>query len=399
MMPYLERHQGPRPFELLAQLKATAWTCASINAAACARFTPRLYVHTSKSQMRPKCLTQPIKNSQANYLRERLAVKTAVELVEVLQHPILTLFDTVNPYMNSFDLWEITTLYQECIGSTYWYLETNPLGRPAQIWPLPSQLVQMRPDADGFTYSFNGQEYTQDQIIHFRYPDPYYPYGPGLSPLRAAYNEARMSTSYAELKLAKFDNRAAPDVIISPTEAIGEDERERLETQWNNKFRRGGNGRALVAESGLQIEVLNSQMGDLAALAEKGKNSEDICNAFHVPLSMLSTNTNLANLQASETQHSRVCLQPRLIRRDEKLNEQLIPLYDQSGRLKLCSDNPEAEDNEYNWRMADTAAKYGLWTINELRDMTGLPAVPWGDIPCTPQPDPSASPRATTPPA
>ena len=397
--PYVNRRQGPSNFDLLDHLKATAWTCATINSSACARFPPKLYVTTTKSQARPKCATQTISKSLTPYLRDRLQTKLATDIVEVTQHPILTLFDTVNPYMNSFDLWEVTTLYQECIGSTYWYLETNALGRPYQIWPLPSQLVFMRPADNGFTYYFQGAAYSEQQIIHFRYPDPYYPYGPGLSPLRAAYNEARMATSYAELKLAKFDNRAAPDVIISPSEAIGEEERQRLELQWNNKFLRGGNGRALVAESGLSVEILNSQMGDLAALAEKGKNSEDICNAFHVPLSMLSTNTNLANLQASETQHSRVCLLPRLTRRDEKLNEQLVPQFDPSGRLKLCSDNPEAEDNEYNWRMADTAAKYGIWTINELREQDGLSPVPWGDKPCQPQPTaPSASPSPTPPP-
>lgn len=375
------RH-GPPPHELLEQLKATAWTCASINASACARFPPSLYITTKKSQSAPRCSTQPIDPRKKSYLTDRLEIKQATTLEQVTTHPMLTLLDTVNPYMNAFDLWEITTLYQETIGSTYWYIETGPLGIPSRIWPLPSHRVQMIYEPDGFRYYYQGNVFTEDQIIMFRYPDPWDPYGPGLSPLRACYNEARMSTSYASLKLAQFDNRAAPDVIISPAEPIGEDERSRLEVQWNNKFRRGGNGRALVAESGLSVEVLNSQMGDLAALAEKGKNSDDICNAFHVPLSMLSTNTNLANLQASDAQHARICLRPRLIRRDEKLNEQLIPMYDQSKRLSLCSANPEADDREYNWRMADTAAKYGIWTINELRAQDGLPPVPWGDKPC-----------------
>ena len=221
--PYTDRRRGPSNFELLDQLKSTAWTCASINSSAIARFPPKLYVSTSKSQPRPKCLTQPVSRSAREYLADRIQLKTQSELAEVTSHPILTLFETVNPYMNAFDLWELTNLYQECIGSTYWYLETNALGRPFQIWPLPSQLVFMRPSGEGFTYYFQGETYTEAQIIHFRFPDPYYPYGPGLSPLRAAFAEARMSSSYNDLKVAKFDNRAAPDVIISPTEAIGED--------------------------------------------------------------------------------------------------------------------------------------------------------------------------------
>jgi HK97 family phage portal protein len=376
--------------QLLDQLRATAWTCASINASTCASYPPNLYVTTKKSQSLPKCLTQPVSRKMRPFLHERLQIKSSTTLEEVTNHPLLTLLDTVNPYMNAFDLWECTTLYQETIGSAFWYLEKNLFGRPFQVWPLPAQFVQMHYQSDTLIFQYRGEQFTDTEIIHFRYPDPNNLYGLGLSPLRAAFNEARMSTSYAELKLAKFDNRAQPDVVITPKEPIGEQERERLEAQWNAKFRRGGNGRALVTESEMTIDILNAQMGDLAALAEKGKNSEDITNAFHVPLSMLSTNTNLANLQASEAQHASKAIRPRLIRRDEKLNEQLVPMFDPNGRLYFCSDNP-APAGEEDWRSAEAAAKYGWMTINELRDLEGLPPVTWGDVPCQPK-DPLASP-------
>src|SRR5262249_11809226 len=38
------RHRNPTPNELLAELRNTAWACASLNAGACASFPPRLYV-------------------------------------------------------------------------------------------------------------------------------------------------------------------------------------------------------------------------------------------------------------------------------------------------------------------------------------------------------------------
>src|ERR1700737_3447686 len=54
------RHRNPTPNELLAELKGTAWTCASINAAVCASFPPRLYVTTGAGQARPKCAAQAL---------------------------------------------------------------------------------------------------------------------------------------------------------------------------------------------------------------------------------------------------------------------------------------------------------------------------------------------------
>jgi hypothetical protein len=53
---------------------------------------------------------------------------------------------------------------------------------------------------------------------------------------------------------------------------------------------------------------------------------------YNFPLAFLTTQTNLANLQAAEHQHLAKTIAPRLRRRDEKLNEQLVPLFDPTGR-------------------------------------------------------------------
>src|SRR6202035_3983389 len=121
-------------------------------------------------------------------------------------------------------------------------------------------------------------------------------------------------------------------------------------------------------------------MGDLAALADLKATKEDIANAFHVPLSMLSSDTNLANLQAAEHQHMSKAISPRLCRRDEKLNEQLIPLYDPSRRLFLASEDPVPINSEMDLKQRESDLKYGILTINEARNERGLPEVPWGDV-------------------
>src|SRR5438128_5958051 len=55
-----QRNRQPTPNELLAELKGTAWTCATINAAVCASFPPRLYVATHPGETAPKCLTKAL---------------------------------------------------------------------------------------------------------------------------------------------------------------------------------------------------------------------------------------------------------------------------------------------------------------------------------------------------
>ncbi len=391
------RNRAPTPNEILAELKNTAWTCASLNAAVCASFPTRLYVTTRPDQQRPKCLTKALtpaaeqRLSAEPHLSDR--VKAAPRIEQVAEHPLLDLLAYANPVHNAFDLWELTTLYQEVHGSAYWLLEPGPLGTPRRIWILPSQNVTPRrgPDSpnivDYYLYRTGTREqrFSPDLIIHFRYPDPRDPYTGGLSPLRACYEQAALTSEFAAFKRAKFDNQAIPDAIVSPDEVIGEEERDRLETQWNSRFRKGGTGKVVVAESALRVHLLAHSMGDLAALADLKATKEDVCNAFHVPISFLTSHTNLSNLQASEHQHMSKAVTPRLLRRDEKLNEQLVPLFDPTGRLFLASEDPVPVNRELTAKEQDLNLKYGVTTINEVRGVQGLAPVPWGDEPWLPR--------------
>jgi HK97 family phage portal protein len=388
-----KRNRNPTPNELLAELKNTAFTCASINAAVCAAFPPRLYVATHENQPRPKCLTKSLDRATEQRLRGSKTLPAAVtkarKLEEVLEHPLLALLRKVNPVHNSFDLWELTTFYQEVLGAAYWYLKFGLFGVPEEVWLLPAQNVtpkrepESRQLVDYYEYRTGATavRYRPEEIIHFRYPDPKDPYTAGLSPLRACWEQAALTSDYLAFKKATWENSAIPGVVISPDEVLGEEERDRLEAQWNAKFRRGGAGRALITESGMKVSILAHSAGDLAALAEYGKTKEDVTNAFHVPLSFLTSETNLANLQAAEHQHMAKAIFPRLQRRDEKLNEQLVPLFDPSGRLFVASEDPIPYNQEIAFKQQELDLKYGILTINEVRQDRGLPAVPWGDTP------------------
>jgi HK97 family phage portal protein len=308
---------------------------------------------------------------------------------EVVEHPLLTLLRQVNPIHNAFDLWELTALYQEVHGSAYWHLRFDALGVPEEIWVLPSQSVTPRrePDSprvvDEYVYRAGGQEqrFAPREVIQFRYPDPRDPYTSGLGPLRACFEQVALLADFAAMRKAIYDNHAIPAAVITPSEPLGKEERARLEAQWNQKFRRGGAGRVLIGDSGLKIELLTRSLGDLAALADMRMTKEDICNAFGIPLAFLTSDTNLANLQAAEHQHLAKTIAPRLRRRDEKLNEQLVPLFDPTGRLFVASDDPVPANRELRLRQDELDLRHGVRTVNELRAERGLPHVPWGDAP------------------
>ncbi len=157
------------------------------------------------------------------------------------------------------------------------------------------------------------------------------------SPVRAGVAQVALLGDCTAFKRARFENHGVPDALVTPDDATGEEERDRLETQWNQTFRRGGSGRA-AARRARKVRAVAAEHGRPGA-GREGATKELIANAFHCPIAFFTTQTNLANLSASKSQHMAQAVGPRLERRDEKLNAQLVPLYDPSGRLFLASED------------------------------------------------------------
>src|SRR5437762_5040140 len=86
-----KRERNPTANELMAELKNTAFTCATINAAVCAAFRPRLYVATEPTlQAQARCYTKPIDTRTEKALRRNpmlpVHITTAQRLEEVVDH-------------------------------------------------------------------------------------------------------------------------------------------------------------------------------------------------------------------------------------------------------------------------------------------------------------------------
>src|SRR5579884_4060837 len=209
------RRREPTPSDALNELRGIAWACASLNAAVCASFPPRLFLSSRPGEPPPPFATRSPPPDEQRRLRAapHLAHRTrgADTVTEVTEHPLLTLLDQVNPAHNAFDLWELTTLYQETFGAAYWLLDLDPLGVPRHIWPMPSQNIKPArwPDSPNLVdaYVYRGaegeQRFPPERVIAFRYPDPRDPYSNGLAPLRACYEQVCMAGDFAAFKRHK----------------------------------------------------------------------------------------------------------------------------------------------------------------------------------------------------
>ncbi|MFM7538593.1 MAG: hypothetical protein ACKO9Z_02935, partial [Planctomycetota bacterium] len=121
---FVAPRRGDRPADCLAELSHTAYACAAINAAVCASYPPRLFARGRQAR---RARTRALGADE----RLKLAVPGgAGEVREVTDHPLLDLLAEVNGEQDAQELWELTTLHQETVGSAYWSLEAGADGLP-----------------------------------------------------------------------------------------------------------------------------------------------------------------------------------------------------------------------------------------------------------------------------
>ncbi len=374
--------RAPGSRELLAELRTTAYACATINAGVCASFVPRLYLRCGPND------PLPAKGMGKSVDARNLSVpmRSGTHIHEITEHPILELLRSVNDQMNGHDLLELTALSMEVLGNAYWWLEGDP---PGSIWPLPAQRMRQAggDDAGSWVLDSSGGPILLEggRVIHFRVPFLEDIYGPGFGPMRAAFEPAALASRFHAYRRGLWENAAVPGVVLSTNQPLGEEEVARIESRWQQRFGKGGSGKLLVTDADFKVSTIQYSPADMAHLAEAGATREEIANAFGVPLAYLTSETNLANLQAAREQHMSLAILPRLRRRDDRLNECLVRRFDPTGRLFLASDHPVPEDRKMALRQQETDLRLGVLTINEVRQARGLPWVSWGDDPPWPR--------------
>ena len=99
-----------------------------------------------------------------------------------------------------------------------------------------------------------------------------------------------------------------------------------------------------------------------------------IASAFGVPYSYLdSSDAKKATSEIAERTYAKTTILPKITRIAEKLNEQLVPLYDDTGRMFLAYDNPVPQDKKALLAENVAYVNTGIMTVNEARLKIGLP--------------------------
>jgi len=312
-------------------------------------------------------------------------VRKAVEIEEVLDHPMLTLMRNVNNFMNYFSLFELTNLYQELCGNAYWYILSDKLGVPQEIWPMPPQNMRIVPDKikfiKGYTFvrGWDEVDFSEESVIHFKFPSPnsvYYGKGP-LSAVVDAYNISQNINRYENFV---FSNMGRIEGAFQTENELSQYEFDRLKEEIQQTFQGIENvGKSPLLEKGVTYKQFGLAPKDLSFMQGRKAVKEEIVNAYGQSMGLYDKDATRANAEVASYTHMKDTIKPRLVRTEEKLNEKLTPKFD--DKLFVAFDDPVPIDKEHRLEEKKVHLQTGYSSINMEREADNKDGVDWGDKP------------------
>ncbi|MFA5377937.1 MAG: phage portal protein [Dehalococcoidia bacterium] len=400
--------------------KYFGWTymCAQLSAQRFASTPLKLYASRATGQTVVKNFkAKSVGREQSAWLRKRLGkslpqVAGAEDFEELEEHPFLDLLQNVNDNENSYEMKELTSVMLDLTGDAYWNVERDKMAVPSKLFVLRSQWVRIVPDAQKFVseyiYGINqfGQEAVHiapENIIHFKYPNPLDPWY-GMGPVQAAAYAIESSELREKFVMATMGNMARPDLIVKYLEGeLDTKERQLVEREWNSMFRGAKNaGKVKVTDYRYEIDKVGWTPSELDFNKGEDWIMKKICGAFPVPIGLVDTTqisrAPRAGMEGADLFMAQFNTLPRCTRIEEKLNEQLCPMYD-GERLFVAFDNPVPKDKADQRAEDQMRLTACLTTVNEIRQRDGEEEVDWGDLPLVSggiaplgsQPQPSAT--------
>jgi HK97 family phage portal protein len=320
-------------------------------------------------------------------------VKGQGNVKEVDDHDILNLLHRANDNTTKFDLFYLTQQYLDLTGEAPWYLQFEN-GKPVNIFLLrPDRITPLPPKEDGqiiggYTYKVFDEKGGYKEIIlepieviFLKYPDPDKALrGKGsLQAVMRAYDIDETSERY---NLKFFQNSASPNAIFSTDKKLGKEKLNKLRKDLSKKYDGWENAhKTVILEGGLKYDKMALTQKEMDFIESMKFTRDKILAIFRVPKTVLGIveDVNRSNAEASDYVFASRTIKPKMQMLIEQLNEFLVPLFDDSGKIFLDYDDPVPENIELKLKQSQTGVQAGYLTVNEARAIQGYDEIEGGD--------------------
>ena len=299
---------------------------------------------------------------------------------EITAHPFLDFWANPNPLheMSSAALWRLLEIYLKLKGEGYFIMERDELGRPAELWPVPTHWVQMTP-YQGFPFYTvrltNGQlmEVPVDDMFVMKDLDPYDPFKRGLGQSEALADEIETDEYAAKFQKRFFFNDATPNIIIGMPKST-EEQRKRFLAEWMQRFKGVFQSHGVATVNGdITVSKIGESMKDMDMVNGRTFLRNAALEHYGVPREIMgiTESSNRATSEAAQFIYAQNVLMPNLRRREEAINHQIIPWFGDDLIWRFNDIVPR--NQEFDKAVGIDGWNAGLLTKDEAREKLGMP--------------------------
>lgn len=341
-----------------------------------------------------KCISYIARNGSAIL---PILYKDANMEEKIDSHPVLDILKNPNNEQSGVAYREALLSYKLLSGNAFQYvLRANSNQSPNELWTLrPDQtkvVLQSPRGILGYKFDPLGEMLiSPTEIGHTKYWHPISEDMFGMSPLEAAAIFADQSLAAKKWNLALLQNMARPAGAWTIPTVLSPNDRNSLENKLNQKFTGSRNaGRSPVLDAGLTWTSIGLQPAQMDWLSGIQYNAAAIANVYNISPQLIgdTSSTTYENMKQAKVASYTEAIFPELDDLYALWNTWLLPMYKDLKKAYLYYDKESVEviqEMIQAQKDAISARATKMWmsgecTLNEARELAGLPATPGGNV-------------------
>lgn len=401
MLPFFRRKAAPHQPSGEIKKSRTAPLLVQTGTAV-PRFTPRRYDRLAaegyqNNVIAYRCIQLIARNAGAVPLT--LFQGRGRNKMRLADHPLLNLLARPNPMQSGAEFMEAAAGYFLIAGNSYLEAVGPDNAPPQELWTLRPDRMTVVPGNStvpkAYRYTVGGRKIDfpvdpvtgRGDILHLKNFHPLNDWY-GMSPLEAAAFSVDQHNDAAKWNAALLQNSGRPSgaLIYRPAhtdapDTLTDEQRAKLKHELETFFSgSGAAGRPLVLEGGLDWREMALNPKDMDWLAGKDVSAREIALAFNMPPQLVGIEGSLtfANFEQARLALYDDAILPILGHIVKELNAWLAPQFGENLEIGFDLDAIEAlaPRRAETWTRVKDA---DFLTVNEKRQMVGLPPLPGAD--------------------
>jgi len=283
--------------------------------------------------------------------------------------------------------WATVVEHAALWGNAYIEVLRDDAYRPVELWihDPRSVVVEILPDGTP-QYVVRGADgervLPDDRVLHI--------VGPWYNGLRGMSVIEQFPALFAtgaglDTFLAQYWRCGAkPAGVLKSSGPLSAEAVERLRENWSALYDSAANsGRTVVLEEGLSFEPLVNDISKSDPGGHRQQIVLEVCRIFGVPPNMIGDleKSSYASIEAQNTAFLQHTIRPWLVRLEQGVDRTLLRPSER-GRyyVRWSVEGLLRADMQARAALYSTARQNGWMTVNEIRRLEDMPAVPGGDV-------------------